>query len=66
MSDIDTELTDLVADSEHIADDLNDMLKEANIELTEKQFESFIEFVQAYIQNSVETVLEFPEWFDKE
>jgi len=66
MTEIDTDLTDLVADSEHIADDLTDMLKEANIELNQKQFETIIEFVQAYIQNSVETAIEFPEWFDKE
>lgn len=66
MTEIDTDLTDLVADSEHIADDLTDMLKTADIELNEKQFESIIEFVQAYIQSSVETAIEFPEWFDKE
>jgi len=66
MTEIDTDLTDLVAHSEHIADDLTDMLKTENIELTEKQFESIIEFVQAYIQSSVKTAIEFPEWFDKE
>jgi len=66
MTEIDTDLTDLVVPSEHIADDLTDVLKEANIELNKKQFETIIEFVQAYMQASVESAIEFPEWFDKE
>ena len=66
MSDINTDWTDLVADSEQIADDLLYEFKGSDNELNKEQFAAIIEFVQVYIQTSIETVLEFPEWFDKE
>ena len=66
MSDINTDWTDLVADSEQIADDLLYEFKGSANELNKEQFAAIIEFVQVYIQTSIETVLEFPEWFDKE
>ena len=56
--------TDLVAHGEHIADDLVDTLSDAGLELTEAQLDKLIEFVQGYIETSIETVLENPEWFD--
>lgn len=58
--------TDLVAHGEHIADDLVDTLSDAGLELTETQLDKLIEFVQGYIETSIETVLEYPEWFGGE
>ena len=58
--------TELVAHGEHIADDLADTLSEVGLELTEAQLDKLVEFVQAYIETSIETVLENPEWFDGE
>ena len=58
--------TDLVAHGEHIADDLTDTLSEVGLELTGAQFDKLVEFVQGYIEVSIETVLENPEWFDGE
>ena len=55
--------TELVADREHIADDLNESIKLVGEEMSEKMFDAMVEFVQTYIELSVETVLEFPEWF---
>lgn len=55
--------TELVADREHIADDLSESIKLVGEEMSEKMFDAMVEFVQTYIELSVETVLEFPEWF---
>lgn len=55
--------TELVADGEHIADDLSELIKLVGEEMSEKMFDAMVEFVQTYIEISVETVLEFPEWF---
>ena len=60
--------TDLVADTEHIADDIKATLclhgGDVGLELTGKQLDALVEFVREYIEVSIETVLEFPEWFD--
>ena len=42
--------TDLVAHSEHIADDLTDTLSEVGLEITGAQFDKLVEFVQSYIE----------------
>ena len=55
--------TELIADSEHIADDLSESIKLVGEEMSEKMFDAMVEFVQTYIELSVETVLESPEWF---
>lgn len=55
--------TDLVADSEHISEDLQDTLDDAGIKLTTKQQALLIEFVQIYMHVAIETALESPKWF---
>jgi hypothetical protein len=59
QNEIDTNVTDLIAHSEHIADDLESL----DLKLDNKQIEVLTEFIQQYIQTSVERVLEFPDWF---
>jgi len=55
--------TELVADGEHIADDLSATIKLIGEEMSEKMFDAMVEFVQSYIVVSVETALESPQWF---
>ena len=60
MSEINTNITDLVAHGEHIADDLASL----ELQLDDKQIEVLTTFVQQYIQAAVERVAESPEWFE--
>jgi hypothetical protein len=55
--------TDLVAHREHIAEDLYETLETSGIELTEKQIDDIIKFVQVYMHVSIEAVIEYPAWF---
>jgi hypothetical protein len=54
------EVADLVAHSEHIADDLADL----GFNFTDEQIEALVAFTQCYIKAAVERVLESPEWFE--
>ena len=58
--EINTNITDLVAHGEHIADDLASL----ELNLDDKQIEVLTEFVQRYIQTAVETVIDNQEWFE--
>jgi hypothetical protein len=63
QNEINTEITDLIAHGEHIADDLASL----ELQLDDKQIEVLTEFVQRYIQTAVERGVEFPlvpEWFE--
>lgn len=60
MSEINTNITDLVAHGEHIADDLASL----ELQLDDKQIEVLTTFVQQYIQSAVETVIDNQEWFE--
>jgi hypothetical protein len=53
--------TDLVADSEHIADDVDVVFENDN--LSDSVKERIVEMIETYIASSIETVLENPEWF---
>ena len=55
--------TDLVADSEHISEDLQDFLDDAKIKLNCKQEALLIEFIQVYMHTAIETALDEPDWF---
>jgi non-homologous end joining protein Ku len=53
--------TDLVAHSEHIADDVDAVFENDN--LSDSVKEKIAEMIETYIASSIETVLENPEWF---
>jgi len=53
--------TDLVADSGHIADDVDVVFENDNLNDSVK--EKIVEMIETYIATSIETVLENPEWF---
>jgi len=53
--------TDLVAHSEHIADDVDATFENDN--LSDSVKEKIVEMIETYIATSIETVLENPEWF---
>jgi len=60
QNEINTDITDLIAHGEHIADDIASL----ELKLNDEQIEALTEFVQQYMQTAVERVLEFPEWFE--
>ena len=53
--------TDLVADSEHIADDVDAVFESDN--LSDSVKEKIAEMIETYIATSIETVVDNPEWF---
>jgi hypothetical protein len=55
--------TDLVADSEHIADDVDAVFENDNLSDSVKV--KIAEMIETYIASSIETVLENPEWFNE-
>jgi len=62
MQNDNTDRTELVADSEHIAEDVSDMFPE----LDEATKAKIVDMIETYIEVSIETVLENPEWFEEE
>ena len=50
---------ELIADSEHIGDDVEDVFSE----LDEATKAKIVEMIETYIEVSIETVVENPEWF---
>jgi non-homologous end joining protein Ku len=53
--------TDLVAHSEHIADDVDAVFESDN--LSDSVKEKIVEMIETYIATSIETVVDNPEWF---
>lgn len=51
--------TSLIAHTEHIVDDIEAVFPE----LSDDQIAKFAEFVESYMRASIESVLEFPEWY---
>jgi non-homologous end joining protein Ku len=55
--------TDLVAHSEHIADDVDAVFENDN--LSDSVKEKIAEMIETYIATSIETVVDNPEWFNE-
>jgi hypothetical protein len=55
--------TDLVAHSEHIADDVDAVFENDN--LSDSVKERIAEMIETYIATSIETVVDNPEWFNE-
>jgi hypothetical protein len=53
--------TELVADDEHIFDDVEAVFENDNLDEAVKA--KIVEMIETYIATSIETVLENPEWF---
>lgn len=60
MQNDNTDRTELVADSEHIAEDVDDMFPE----LDEATKTKIVDMIETYIEVSIECVVENPEWFE--
>lgn len=60
MQNVNTDKTELVADSEHIAEDVDDMFPG----LDDATKAKIVDMIETYIEVSIETVLENPEWFE--
>ena len=55
--------TDLVAHSEHIADDVDAVFESDNLSDSVKT--KIVEMIETYIATSIETVIDNPEWFNE-
>lgn len=62
MQNNNTDRTELVADSEQITDDVSEMFPE----LDEATKARIVDMIETYIEVSIETVLENPEWFGED
>ena len=53
---------ELIAHNEHICDDVEEMFPE----LDEATKARIVDMIETYIETSIETVLENPEWFEED